>query len=109
MNDTLRRQAPAWYPWIVAVMGMFALFLSNGMTATETRRPDAESSVTPKGATTVAGRRARVLALPQLPVAARRTFSTLSCRTLPMSSRLPEIAAITASEYALCTAGHSAK
>ncbi len=34
MNDTLRRQAPAWYPWIVAVMGMFALFLSNGMTAT---------------------------------------------------------------------------
>lgn len=35
MNDmTQSREAPAWYPWAVAVMGMFALFLSNGMTAT---------------------------------------------------------------------------
>jgi MFS family permease len=28
------REAPKWYPWSVAVMGMLALFLSNGMTAT---------------------------------------------------------------------------
>ena len=28
------RQAPRHYPWVVAVMGMLALFLSNGMTAT---------------------------------------------------------------------------
>lgn len=28
------RQAPRYYPWLVAVMGMLALFLSNGMTAT---------------------------------------------------------------------------
>jgi hypothetical protein len=35
MNDTLqRRPAPAYYPWLVAFVGMFALFLSNGMTAT---------------------------------------------------------------------------
>ena len=35
MNDgkTLR-DAPRWYPWLVAVVGMLALFLSNGMTAT---------------------------------------------------------------------------
>jgi sugar phosphate permease len=29
-----RREAPRYYPWVVAVMGMLALFLSNGMTAT---------------------------------------------------------------------------
>ena len=28
------REAPKYYPWAVAVMGMLALFLSNGMTAT---------------------------------------------------------------------------
>lgn len=28
------RQAPRYYPWLVAIMGMLALFLSNGMTAT---------------------------------------------------------------------------
>ena len=28
------RQAPRFYPWFIALMGMFALFLSNGMTAT---------------------------------------------------------------------------
>lgn len=28
------REAPVWYPWLVAVVGMLALFLSNGMTAT---------------------------------------------------------------------------
>jgi len=28
------REAPRYYPWVVAVMGMLALFLSNGMTAT---------------------------------------------------------------------------
>jgi len=31
---TTRREAPRYYPWLVAVMGMLALFLSNGMTAT---------------------------------------------------------------------------
>jgi len=35
MNDkTTGREAPRYYPWLVAVMGMLALFLSNGMTAT---------------------------------------------------------------------------
>ena len=35
MNDKVpSREAPRFYPWIVAVTGMFALFLSNGMTAT---------------------------------------------------------------------------
>ena len=35
MNEnTTRREAPRYYPWLVAVMGMLALFLSNGMTAT---------------------------------------------------------------------------
>jgi nitrate/nitrite transporter NarK len=28
------RQAPRYYPWLIAFMGMIALFLSNGMTAT---------------------------------------------------------------------------
>jgi MFS family permease len=28
------REAPSWYPWLVAVVGMLTLFLSNGMTAT---------------------------------------------------------------------------
>ncbi|MSR00604.1 MAG: MFS transporter [Gammaproteobacteria bacterium] len=28
------REPPRYYPWLVAFMGMFALFLSNGMTAT---------------------------------------------------------------------------
>jgi cyanate permease len=28
------REAPVWYPWLVAVVGMLTLFLSNGMTAT---------------------------------------------------------------------------
>ena len=35
MNDKgPSREAPRFYPWIVALTGMFALFLSNGMTAT---------------------------------------------------------------------------
>ena len=35
MNDKVpSREAPRFYPWIVALTGMFALFLSNGMTAT---------------------------------------------------------------------------
>ena len=35
MNDTTRdREAPSAYPWLIAFVGMFALFLSNGMTAT---------------------------------------------------------------------------
>ena len=35
MNEkTAGREAPRYYPWVVAVMGMLALFLSNGMTAT---------------------------------------------------------------------------
>jgi sugar phosphate permease len=33
-DDKAGREAPKWYPWSVAVMGMLALFLSNGMTAT---------------------------------------------------------------------------
>jgi sugar phosphate permease len=33
-DDQAGREAPKWYPWSVAVMGMLALFLSNGMTAT---------------------------------------------------------------------------
>lgn len=28
------REAPRFYPWVIAFVGMFALFLSNGMTAT---------------------------------------------------------------------------
>ena len=35
MNDkSAPREAPSWYPWLVAVVGMLTLFLSNGMTAT---------------------------------------------------------------------------
>ena len=35
MNDkNAPREAPSWYPWLVAVVGMLTLFLSNGMTAT---------------------------------------------------------------------------
>ena len=34
MTTAERRAAPAYYPWVVAFMGMLALFLSNGMTAT---------------------------------------------------------------------------
>lgn len=34
MTTTERREAPGYYPWVVAFMGMLALFLSNGMTAT---------------------------------------------------------------------------
>lgn len=35
MSDTsARRQAPRFYPWLIAITGMLALFLSNGMTAT---------------------------------------------------------------------------
>jgi sugar phosphate permease len=35
MNEPIpRREAPRFYPWIVAFTGMFALFLSNGFTAT---------------------------------------------------------------------------
>lgn len=35
MNDTTRdREASSAYPWLIAFVGMFALFLSNGMTAT---------------------------------------------------------------------------
>jgi sugar phosphate permease len=33
-EGTVRREAPRYYPWLVAIMGMLALFLSNGMTAT---------------------------------------------------------------------------
>ena len=35
MNDTTRDpQAPSAYPWFIAFVCMFTLFLSNGMTAT---------------------------------------------------------------------------
>ena len=34
MSDTATREAPKYYPWVIAFIGMFALFLSNGMTAT---------------------------------------------------------------------------
>jgi len=34
MNDPASREAPRVYPWVVAFIGMFTLFLSNGMTAT---------------------------------------------------------------------------
>jgi sugar phosphate permease len=33
-DNTVGRETPRYYPWVVAVMGMLALFLSNGMTAT---------------------------------------------------------------------------
>ncbi|MFM7706989.1 MAG: nitrate/nitrite transporter [Gammaproteobacteria bacterium] len=33
-DDNAPREAPSWYPWLVAVVGMLTLFLSNGMTAT---------------------------------------------------------------------------
>ena len=33
-NNTALPPAPRYYPWLVAVVGMLALFLSNGMTAT---------------------------------------------------------------------------
>ncbi|MBM4232763.1 MAG: MFS transporter, partial [Gammaproteobacteria bacterium] len=33
-QQNVGREAPKYYPWAVAVMGMLALFLSNGMTAT---------------------------------------------------------------------------
>ena len=33
-QQSVVREAPKYYPWTVAVMGMLALFLSNGMTAT---------------------------------------------------------------------------
>ncbi len=33
-DDSAPREAPTWYPWLVAVVGMLTLFLSNGMTAT---------------------------------------------------------------------------
>jgi MFS family permease len=33
-DNNAPREAPSWYPWLVAVVGMLTLFLSNGMTAT---------------------------------------------------------------------------
>jgi sugar phosphate permease len=34
MDQAAVREAPKYYPWVIAFIGMFALFLSNGMTAT---------------------------------------------------------------------------